>query len=151
MAEMFKTSAHRQSILGPMRTDQLRINQLSDAAFGWYLDYLRALDAKDIAAYGRFLSKEVTLVMNNATPVTGKDAVTAGLRQYWQSFGRLEHDLLAILGSDDAFCLEALNHYTTLDGRSVTLRAVALTDRDADGLATSVRLYTDTAPLFTTG
>lgn len=38
--------------------------------------------------------------------------------------------------------------YTTLDGRQVTLRAVAFTDRDEQGLVTSVRLYTDTAPLF---
>ena len=131
-----------------MRTDQLRTNQLSDDAFDWYLDYLRALDAKDIEAYARFLSPQVTLVMNNAAAVEGRVAVTAGLARYWQSFGSLEHDLLAILGRDDAFCLEALNHYTTLDDRSVTLRAVAFTDRDRNGLATSVRLYTDTAPLF---
>lgn len=44
--------------------------------------------------------------------------------------------------------LEALNHYTRRDGAIVTLRAVALTDRNEAGLVTSARLYTDTSPLF---
>ena len=63
-------------------------------------------------------------------------------------FGELEHDLRNIYGSDQAFCLEALNHYTRADGEAVTLRAVAFTDRNDDGLVTSVRFYTDTSPLF---
>ena len=86
--------------------------------------------------------------MNNEEPVAGKEAVTAGLAAYWQSFGSLEHEPLNIYGSDDSFVLEALNHYTTADGREVTLRAVAFTDRDEDGLVRSVRLYSDTSPLF---
>lgn len=63
-------------------------------------------------------------------------------------YDTIEHDLLNIYGTDDHYVLEALNHYTTLDGRQVTLRAVAFTDRNAAGLVDSVRLYTDTAPLF---
>lgn len=131
-----------------MRTDQLRINGLPAEAYEWYLNYLAALDAKDIERYGAFLAPGVELIMNDADPVVSLEAVSEGLAQYWQSFGDLEHDLLVILGSADAFVLEALNHYTTLDGRNVTLRAVAFTDRDQQGMVTSVRLYTDTAPLF---
>ena len=131
-----------------MRTDNLRTNELPDADFTWYLAYLRALDAKDIDAYGTFLAPDVELVMNNADPVAGREAVTSGLAEYWQSFGDLEHDLLTILGSRRAFVLEALNHYTTLDGRQVTLRAVAFTDGDDEGLVSSVRLFSDTSPLF---
>jgi hypothetical protein len=70
------------------------------------------------------------------------------LAEYWQSFGELEHELLNIYGSDDRFVPEALNHYLTQDGRRVTLRAVAFTDRDDDGLVSSVRLFSDTGPLF---
>jgi len=43
---------------------------------------------------------------------------------------------------------EALNHFTTLDGRSVTLRAVAWIDRDAAGQIASLRVYSDQSPLF---
>ena len=131
-----------------MKTDSLRVNELPEDAYAWYGEYLAVLDAKDIDAYADFLAPTVELIMNNAEPVTGRDAVVTGLGEYWKSFGTLEHEPLTILGSPRAFVLEALNHYTTLDGRAVTLRAVAFTDRDDDGLVTSVRLYTDTAPLF---
>lgn len=131
-----------------MKTDALRTNALSEPAYAWYLEYLTALDAKDLDAYAAFLADDVTLVMNNADPVEGKDAVVAGLGQYWQTFGTLEHELLNLYGEDHAFVLEALNHYTTADGRAVTLRAVAFTDRDADGAVTSVRLFSDTGPLY---
>jgi hypothetical protein len=45
-----------------------------------------------------------------------------GLSWYWVTFGSLEHDLLNIYGTDSAFMLEALNHYTRLDGNRVTLQ-----------------------------
>lgn len=132
-----------------VKTDNLRINQLSDDAYRWYQHYLAALDAKDVDAYGQFLADDVTLQMNNDEPVRGQRDVLQGLAAYWQTFGALEHDLLNIYGTDDAFVLEALNHYRTSDGRPVTLRAVAFTDRNPAGKATSVRLYTDTSALFT--
>ena len=131
-----------------MRTDRLRTNQLSPVAYRWYLDYLGAMDRKDLDAYGAFLADNCELQMNNAPPVAGKEAVLRGLGDYWKSFGALEHDLGNIYGDDRRFALEALNHYTRLDGRSATLRAVAFTDRDEAGLVASVRLYTDTGPLF---
>ena len=131
-----------------MRTENLRINELSDDAYSWYVEYLTALDAKDIDAYAAFLAEDVELVQNNMDPVKGRDAVHAGLSEYWQSFGELEHDLLNIYGSDRNFVLEALNHYSKLDGEPVTLRAVAFTDRNDQGLASSVRLFADASPLF---
>ena len=133
-----------------MKTDTVRINQLSDDGYAWYLDYLSVLDSKDIDAYAQRLATDVELVMNNNDPIVGRDAVAAGLGAYWQSFGALEHELINLYGTDHAFVLEALNHYTTHDGRQVSLRAVAFTDRNDDGEVTSVRLYTDTTPLFTT-
>jgi hypothetical protein len=63
-------------------------------------------------------------------------------------FGSLEHDLKQVLGHDHAFVLEADNRFTTLDGRAVTVRAVAFTDRGEDGRVTSVRLHGDTSALY---
>lgn len=131
-----------------MRTENLRINELSDDAYTWYLEYLRILDAQDLDAYAALLAEDVEMIQNNMDPVKGREAVRAGLAEYWQSFGELEHDLLNIYGSDRNFVLEALNHYSRLDGEPVTLRAVAFTDRDGEGRVASVRFYTDTAPLF---
>jgi len=130
-----------------VRTDKLVRNDLSPGAMVWYREYLAALDAKDIEAYAAFLSDDCTLTFNNADPVSGKIAVVGMLRDYWASFGEIEHDLLTILGNDQHFALEALNHYTQ-DGRTITLRAVAITERDNAGGVRAVRLYSDTSPLF---
>lgn len=131
-----------------MDTANLRINQLSPEAFAWYLGYLAALDGKDLAAYGDFLADDCELYLNNLGPVQGKTAIVAMLGQYWPSFGSIRHDLLNIYGADMSFALEALNHYTRLDGKKITLRAVAFTDRNEAGLVRSARVYSDTTPLF---
>jgi hypothetical protein len=88
---------------------------------------------------------------NNNPIVEGKTAIAQFLSDYWQTFASLEHDLVNIYGSDSAFVLEALNHYKRNDGKPVTVRAVAFTDRNPAGLVTSVRFYTDVTPLFSEG
>jgi ketosteroid isomerase-like protein len=132
-----------------MITENLRINQLSDDSSDWYLgQYLAAMDALDIERYASFLAEEVSVAFNNAPTVVGKPAVIAMLAGYWQSFAVIEHEPLNIYGTDERFMLEALNHYVRHDGRKVTTRAVALTDRNQQGLVTSVRIYADASPVF---
>jgi ketosteroid isomerase-like protein len=131
-----------------MKTENLRINQLSSEGYKWYLSYLKVLDRKDVKGYGAFLSEDCLLQSNNNPPAQGKATILDYLSQYWKSFGSLEHDLLNIYGSDSNFVLEALNLYTRLDGEPISIRAVAFTDRNALGLVTSVRFYTDTSELF---
>ena len=131
-----------------MRTDNLRINQLSPKAYEWYLKYLKALDSLDIEAYGKFLAPDCSVQSNNNPPIEGKQVVIQELAAYWKTFASLEHDLLNIYGSDSSFVLEALNNYKRIDEQLVAIRAVAFTDRNEEGLVTSVRFYTDTAPVF---
>lgn len=129
-------------------TKNLRVNQLSDAEYERYLAYLTVLDARDVDAYAAHLADDVVMQFGNAEPVRGKDAVTAMLAGYWQSFAAIEHDLTNIYGTDQAYVLEADNHYVRHDGERVTVRAVAFTDKDEAGKVTSVRIYGDTSPVF---
>lgn len=131
-----------------MKTSSLRINQLSPETYQWYLHYLKVLDSKDIEAYSAFLAENCVMQSNNNSLIEGKAAIVQFLSDYWKTFISLEHDLLNIYGNDSAFVLEALNHYKRNDEKPVILRAVAFTDRDESGLVTSVRFYTDVAPLF---
>lgn len=131
-----------------MRTDNLRINQLSSKTYEWYLAYLQAMDTKNIERYSTFLADDCVMQFNNNAPVQNKAVIVQFLSDYWTTFNNIEHDLLNIYGTDSSFVLEALNHYKRNDGKAVTLRAVAFTDCNEQGLATSVRLYTDTTPLF---
>ncbi|WP_193199655.1 nuclear transport factor 2 family protein [Nostoc sp. MG11] len=131
-----------------MRTDKLRINQLSPQIYEWYLAYLQSIDSKNIEGYGTFLADDCLMQTNNHPPVVSKAAILRGLSEYWTSFDSLTHDLLNIYGTDSSFVLEALNHYKCNDGKLVTVKAVAITDRNQTGLVTSIRLYSDTTPLF---
>ena len=129
--------------------DNVRINQLSTAATGWLRQVLQALDAKNVDAYTSFMSDDVEILFNNGEmAMRGRDAVRAGLTQFWQSFGTLEHDEINIYGTDHNLVHEALNYYTTLDGRKVTVRAVAWIDRDDAGHVVSLRVYNDQSPLW---
>ena len=129
--------------------DNVRINRLSPEATAWLTAVLRSLDDKDVDAYTAFMAEDVEVSFNNGDlSMRGRDAVREGLAGFWQSFGTLEHDELNIYGSDHNLVHEALNHFTTLEGRSVTIRAVAWIDRNEGGEITSVRVYNDQSPLF---
>jgi ketosteroid isomerase-like protein len=82
-----------------VRTNNLRINQLSPTAYKWYLKYLEALDNLDIEAYNNFLADDCSVQSNNNPPMEGKQVVMQGLADYWATFASLEHDLLNIYGS----------------------------------------------------
>jgi ketosteroid isomerase-like protein len=129
-----------------MKTGNLRINQLSDPAYKWYLDYLAAMDAKDVERYASFLAPTCLMIVNNEKPIDGKGAICGVLSKMWKTLPEIEHDLLNIYGNDNCFMLEANNIYKTTGGNFV-IRAVALTDRADNGLVTSVRLNMDTTPL----
>lgn len=132
-----------------MITENLRINQLGPEATDWYLHrYLAAMDALDVERYAEFLADDVSLAFNNAPAIEGKDAVIGMLSGYWRSFAGIEHEALNIYGTDRHFMLEALNHYTRHDGKKVTTRAVALTDRNAQGLVNAVRVFADASAVF---
>lgn len=127
----------------------VRTNQLSPAATEWFASVLSALDAKDLPRYLSYLSPRVSIIFNNGEmTMDGIEAAREGLGQFWQSFGTLRHEELNIYGTDQNFVHEALNHHTTLDGRDVTIRAVAFIDRDEGGKICSLRLYADQSPLW---
>ncbi len=130
------------------RSDKLRINQLSEKAFQWYLGYLNTIDNRDIKSYTSYLSDDCTLQINNNPPVNGKDQITKQLTSLWTSFNRNGHELLNIYGIDSAFSSEIVNHFTLSDGKEITVNAVGYLDRNEQGLLTSVRLYADFSPLI---
>ena len=136
-----------------MELDALRTNQLTADGWAWYQDYLEALDAYDVDRYVAFLADDVEIRFGDAEPIVGRDAARAGLAGFWGSVAAmgftLVHAPLNISGTDDRFVMEALNHYDRPDGRRITVRAVAFTDRDASGRVVSVRVHQDLSAVFT--
>jgi ketosteroid isomerase-like protein len=128
--------------------NQLKINQLSEEGFEWYLQYLRAVDETDAEKFGAFLAEDCEFQFGNQTKVNGKTAIVEGLKQFWKTYDGEEHVLQNILGNDRCFALEALNIYQRKDGKKVTCPAVAITERNDAGLVTSFRVFIDIAPLY---
>lgn len=135
-----------------MDLTNLRVNELTPSGWSFYQDYLQVLDRYDVDGFGAFLADDVSVRFNNDEPLIGRRTAVAGLGGFWKSIRdmgySLLHEPLNIYGTDDRYVLEALNHYDTVDGRRVTVRAVAFTDRGADGKVTSIRVYQDLAPLY---
>lgn len=131
-----------------MKTDELKINQLSPKAYEWYLAYLNAMDKLDMNAYAEYLAEDCELQFGNNPIVKGKNKVVEALQSFWATIDGDEHNLLSIFGNDNSFVLEALNTFKLKDGRTVTVPAVAITEKNFDGLVTSVRLFMDVAPIF---
>lgn len=126
----------------------LRINTLSPTATEWYWRYVAAVDAKDLDAYAAFLTESCSLQVNNYFPILGKALIVETLKKSWATYAELEHEPLNLYGSDFNFVLEALNHYKRLDGKKITTRATAFTDRAEDGRVKAIRLYSDVQLLF---
>ncbi|GAP98040.1 nuclear transport factor 2 family protein [Leptolyngbya sp. NIES-2104] len=131
-----------------MKTDELKVNQLSSKAYEWYLTYLTAMDKLDIDAYASFLAEECEMQFGNNPIVRGKNNVLEGLKTFWATVDGDEHNLQNIFGDDSKFVLEAFNTFKLKDGKTVTIPAVAITERNSEGLVTSVRLFMDVAPIF---
>jgi ketosteroid isomerase-like protein len=128
--------------------NEIKINQLSEAAFEWYQRYLQAIDATNIEKYGEFLAEDCEFQFGNQPKVKGKEAILEGLKQFWQTYDGEEHILQNILGNDRCFALEAINIYNRKDGSKVGCPAVAITERNDEGLAFSIRVFIDIAPLY---
>lgn len=128
--------------------DELKINQLSPEAFAWYQQYLDAVDSVDAERYGQFLTDDCEFQFGNNPVVKGKQAILEGLKQFWAAYDGEEHILHSIMGRDNYFALEATNIYQRKDGKKVSIPAVAVTERNDEGLAKSIRVFIDIAPLY---
>jgi len=131
-----------------MKIDELKVNQLSPKAYEWYLAYLKAMDNLDMDAYATYLAEDCEMQFGNNPIVKGKSNIVQTLKAFWDTIDGDEHTLQNIFGNDETFVLEALNTFKRKDGTTVTIPAVAITERNAAGFVTSVRLFMDVAPIF---
>ena len=127
----------------------LRINQLSDDAFEWYVRYLDALDCGDAEALRAYIHEDCIMQINDNLPLYGASVILGALKHNWTRFERIEHEPTNIYGSDRRFAVEMLWHFTRRDSsQRVTVPACSFVDRGDDGRACSVRLFANLAPAF---
>lgn len=131
-----------------MRTGSIRQNQLAAEAFAWLQAKYQAVDAMDADAYGRFLAEDCHMRFANNPVSNGRAQILSSIRAFWQNIAGLDHAFQHILGSNYHMAAEALIDYTLKDGRVVTIPCVTLIERNEAGLASSVKIFMDAAPLF---
>jgi ketosteroid isomerase-like protein len=140
-------ASYRAALLATVKT-----TFISPVNLDWLVNVLYILDQKDVESYCSFMAPDVTVTFNNGNDtepnMSGVTAVKAGLGQFWQTFKSVLHEEVNIFESGGTIMHEALNHYETLDGRKVSLRAVAILERNEQGLIQSLRVYSDQSPLF---
>lgn len=127
-------------------------SNLSAETVSWLSQVLYALDQKDVEKYCSFMASDVALTFNNGQNTepntTGIDTAKTMLSDFWQTFRTIQHEEIGIFEAGNTIIHEALNHYETLGGWKVSLRAVAVMTRNEEGLIEALRIYTDQSPLF---
>ncbi len=131
-----------------MTTKQLENQMLTTEAFTWLQNKYLAVDSTNKEAYASFLAQDCTLQFGNNPIVVGKKDLVEGIEDFWKTIKGLNHNFINVLGNDSHISLEANIDYTRLDGKTVLTPCVTNINRDTEGLATSIKIFLDIAPVF---
>ena len=131
-----------------MTTKQLENQMLTPEAFTWLQNKYLAIDSTNKEAFASFLAKDCTLQFGNNPLVVGRIDLVEGIEHFWKTIKGLNHNFINVLGNDNHISLEANIDYTRLDGKIVVTPCVTNIKRNSEGLATSIKIFLDVAPVF---
>ncbi|WP_435283489.1 nuclear transport factor 2 family protein [Streptomyces koelreuteriae] len=106
------------------------------------------VDSADAAGFSRLFTPQGRLRFANNEPMTGPDAIEAGVKGFFSSIRGLHHTVVHewINGADSI--VELMVDYDRLDGSTVTLPVVSIWHVDESGLVDDYRVYFDLGPVF---
>lgn len=131
-----------------MKTHLLKAQTLSADAFQWLQNKYLAVDSRNHDEYAKYLAKDCVLQFGNNPLAIGEDALLQGIDNFWASIHGLNHNFVNVLGSDHQLVLEAVIEYTRADDRVVQTPCVTIIYRNEKGLASSIRIFIDTSPIY---
>lgn len=131
-----------------MRTHQLHFSQVSAAALQWLQDKYTAVDGMSGEQYRRFLADDCQLQFGNNPVVHCNNEIIGGIQHFWDSIQGLDHSFLNVFGTDENMAAEALIDYTRKDGQVVQIPCVTVIQRNDAGLASLIKIFLDTTPIF---
>ena len=121
---------------------------VSETAFTWLQHKYLAVDSRSHTEYAKYLADDCVLQFANNPVAMGEDAVLKGIDNFWDSIHGLNHNFINVLGTDDYLVLEAVIDYNRTDDKVVQTPCVTLIERNSDGLASSIRIFIDTTPVY---
>lgn len=130
-----------------MRSHQLK-TQISEEGSTWLNSKYEAVGVMDAGAYRTFLSEDCELQFGNNPIVKCNNEIIGGLQHFWDATNSLDHSFINIMSNDSQIAAEALSDYTRKEGKVVVTPCFTIIERNQDGLASSVRIFIDVAPVF---
>ncbi|NJO25303.1 MAG: hypothetical protein HC867_05255 [Bacteroidia bacterium] len=131
-----------------METKYLKEQSLSESTFQWVKEKYLAIDSKNLDGFAKHLDESCTLQFGNNPIVNSKADVLIGIAAFWQSVAGLNHHFINLIGTDTLLALEALIQYTRINGKVVKIPCVTIIERNEKALATSIRIFLDTTPVY---
>lgn len=131
-----------------MQTNHLQHVQVSDTTLAWLSEKYKAVDAMDAEKYRHFLSADCELQFGNNPIVQCNNEIIGGIKHFWETIRGLNHSFINILGNDNHFAAEAIIEYTRKDNLVVNVPCVTIIQRNEAGLASSVKIFIDTTPIY---
>lgn len=113
----------------------------------WFSDMYDSIDAMRLDEFAARLAPDVTLVVGNNPAMNGREAAKQGIGHFWSTIAGLKHHMVNVAETGGLTFLEANVEYLRKDGRSVTVPAVTVLERNGD-LVKSLRIYIDVAPVY---
>ncbi|GAB3880333.1 nuclear transport factor 2 family protein [Microbispora bryophytorum] len=108
----------------------------------------RSVDPFDPDEFGRLLAEDATMVFGNAEPLAGREAIVAGLREFYSTIGGLQHRIVRSWQVDADVIAETEVTYRRLDGKDASAVAVSIWRTRDDGLISDYRIFVDLAPVY---
>ena len=131
-----------------MRTDKLTSIHISETTLRWLKEKYRAVDNMNADVYRTFLAEDCRLMFGNNPVVACNNEIIGGIKYFWDAINGLDHSFISILGNDHHLAAEALIDYTRKDNTIVTIPCVTVIQRNAEGLASFIKIFIDTSPVF---
>ncbi|MEV0584347.1 nuclear transport factor 2 family protein [Nonomuraea sp. NPDC050310] len=105
------------------------------------------VDSFDVGRFVRLLAPDARLVFGNAEPMAGHAAIASGLEAFFATIAGLSHRIVRSWRVEADTIAETEVTYRRLDGKEVSVVAVSIWRKGADGLITDYRIFVDLAPL----
>jgi len=106
-----------------------------------------AIDARDIASFGRFLAPDCVFRFGNQPPVAGFDRVLAHVAGFFDSVRALGHELSTVWETADALICHGMVTYTRHDGSELSVPFCNVL-KLADGRIREYLVFADTSMLY---
>jgi SnoaL-like domain len=113
----------------------------------WFSDLYASIDAMRLDEFAAGLAPDVEVVVGNSPAMHGRQAAKQGIGHFFSTIDGIKHHLVNVAESDGRTFLEANVEYLRKDGKTVTIPAVTVLERDGD-LVKSLRIYFDVAPVY---